>query len=91
MKTASVQHFDSLINNTIHTSYKFEFSTLTNIKIAIMQKLTNISPFLLLLVPVFMMMVLTISSANSNTDKAELALKAAPRMEMAKTTTPDLK
>lgn len=91
MKTASVQHFDSLINNTIHTSYKFEFSTLTNIKIAIMQKLTNISPFLLLLVPVFMIMVLTITNATISNNKTELAMKSTPSAELAKTVAPTLK
>jgi len=87
MKTASVQHFDSLLNNRIHTSYEIQFSTLNYIKNLIMQKLTNISPFLLLLVPVFMMMALTIGSNITNNSKNELALKNAPQTEVAKIAT----
>lgn len=87
MKTASVQHFDSLLNNRIHTSYEIQFSTLNHIKTSIMQKLTNISPFLLLLVPVFMMMALTIISNVNPGSKNELALKSAPQTEVAKIAT----
>ncbi|MNY80769.1 hypothetical protein D3C86_2219860 [compost metagenome] len=41
-----------------------------------MKKLANVSPFLLLLVPVFMMMVLTIANSVTNTQNEEMASKA---------------
>ena len=43
-----------------------------------MKKLTNISPFLLLLVPVFIMMVLTFAAGNTGNQNEEVAIKAAP-------------
>jgi len=43
-----------------------------------MKKLTNVSPFLLLLVPVFIMMLLTFASATTSSQDEEVALKAAP-------------
>ena len=71
MKTASVQHLDTLTHNS-YTNYQVDFSTLTNIYTYIMKKLTNVSPFLLLLVPVFMMMILTLAG-NAGTQKEKLA------------------
>lgn len=46
-----------------------------SLNINIMKKLANVSPFLLLLVPVFMMMVLTIANSISNTQNEEIAAK----------------
>ncbi|MES2417913.1 MAG: hypothetical protein V4541_06970 [Bacteroidota bacterium] len=43
-----------------------------------MKKLSNISPFLLLLVPVFIMMVLAFATANNNIQNEEVALKTTP-------------
>lgn len=71
MKTASVQHLDTLSHHT-HTTYQIDFSPLINIYTYIMKKLTNVSPFLLLLVPVFMMMILTLAG-NAGTQKEKLA------------------
>lgn len=42
-----------------------------------MKKLTNVSPFILLLVPVFVMMLLTFTtSINSNKANAEISAKS---------------
>ncbi len=41
-----------------------------------MKKLTNISPFLLLLVPVFIMVLLTLTKSNASQDD-EMALKSS--------------
>lgn len=84
MKTASVQHLDALVNNKIHASYPIEFKPLTDINTYIMKKLTNVSPFLLLLVPVFMMMVLTISSNAITSHQNEAAIKATASTSVAK-------
>lgn len=43
-----------------------------------MKKLANVSPFLLLLVPVFIMMLLTFTSGNINSQDEEVALKSEP-------------
>ncbi|HEY0177814.1 MAG TPA: hypothetical protein VGC08_15635 [Pedobacter sp.] len=42
-----------------------------------MKKLTNVSPFLLLLVPIFMMMVLTLVTNGNTSPENETALKSA--------------
>lgn len=47
-----------------------------SLHINIMKKLANVSPFLLLLVPVFMMMVLTIANNVSRSQDEEIAAKA---------------
>ncbi|WP_276089451.1 hypothetical protein [Pedobacter sp. JY14-1] len=46
-------------------------------KYKIMKKLTNISPFLLLLVPVFIATLLTLAVGNSQANE-EMAMKSAP-------------
>jgi hypothetical protein len=44
-----------------------------------MKKLSNVSPFILLLVPVFMMMVLAFATATTTVSQnEEVALKAKP-------------
>lgn len=43
----------------------------------IMKRLANVSPFLLLLVPVFMMMVLTIATSISHAQDEEIAAKTS--------------
>lgn len=40
-----------------------------------MKKLTNVSPFILLLVPVFFVMLITLSLGNKNTNQKEIAAK----------------
>lgn len=47
-----------------------------SVNINIMKKLANVSPFLLLLVPVFMMMVLTITNNVTRSQDEEIAAKA---------------
>lgn len=52
-----------------------------------MKKLANISPFLLLLVPVFVMMLLTFATSNTNNQNEEVAMKpAAPKVTVSKVT-----
>lgn len=68
MKTASVQHINNVIQPKVYTSYDIQFSTLINVYDAIMRKLTNVSPFILLLVPVFVMMLLSLKPMEKNTD-----------------------
>ncbi|WP_185960508.1 hypothetical protein [Pedobacter westerhofensis] len=48
-----------------------------------MKKLTNVSPFLLLLVPVFIMMILTVSSNTGTSDSASANLKPATNTSVA--------
>lgn len=67
MKSSSV----SLLKNTI-TNY--DGSTDLTINKQIMKKLTNTSPFLLLLLPVFMMIILTLT-VNTNQNDAEIVVK----------------
>jgi hypothetical protein len=47
-------------------------------KYTIMKKLTNVSPFLLLLVPVFVVMLLTFATSNTNNQNEEVAMKSSP-------------
>lgn len=85
MKTASVQHLNALVNNREYaSSYHIEFNKLTSIGTYIMNKLTNVSPFLLLLIPVFIMMVFTLTANMGKTDQNGAMLKQAPALEMAK-------
>jgi len=85
MKTASIQYFDITVNNRLHDSYRFEISKLSNVNTYIMKKLTNVSPFILLLIPVFVMMIFAIAGNKSITQPDELVIKAAPANEIAKT------
>ncbi|MES2828636.1 MAG: hypothetical protein V4687_10785 [Bacteroidota bacterium] len=48
-----------------------------------MKKLSNVSPFLLLLVPVFFMMAITFASATGTQNDEEVALKTAPSSKVA--------
>ncbi len=43
-----------------------------------MKKLTNVSPFLLLLFPVFIMMVLAFATGTNHNQNEEVALKSTP-------------
>ena len=84
MKTASVQHISTLVNtNIIYTSYQIDYSSINSIKTYIMQKLTNVSPFLLLLVPVFMMMVLTVTTSMKPSAADEVAMKSKAQTALA--------
>jgi len=47
-----------------------------------MKKLTNISPFLLLLFPVFIMMILASAAKNTNNQDEEMAMKPASSKEI---------
>ena len=55
-----------------------------------MKKLANVSPFLLLLVPVFIMVLLTVTTSVSNSHNEDVALKAssAAKTEMVKVSNP---
>jgi hypothetical protein len=50
--------------------------TASQIKLSIMKKLANTSPFLLLLLPVFMMIILTLT-VSTNQNDAEIVIKPA--------------
>lgn len=77
MKTASLQPQNHLLNNRINFTYHIEFSPLTNIYTNIMKKLTEVSPFIMLLVPLFMMLVLTVSQGTNTTVNQKSAQKNA--------------
>ncbi len=47
-----------------------------------MKRLTNVSPFLLLLVPVFIMILLTFTTGNINNQNEEVALKSSPAKDV---------
>lgn len=68
MKTSSAI---SLKNQTVITDGLF---TISQIKLSTMKKLANTSPFLLLLVPVFMLIILTLT-VNTNQNDAEIVVK----------------
>lgn len=61
----------NLKNQTVITDGIF---TTSQIKLSIMKKLANTSPFLLLLLPVFMMIILTLT-VNTNHNDAEIVVK----------------
>jgi hypothetical protein len=63
-------------------------STLTlKTKYTIMKKLTNVSPFLLLLVPVFVMMLLTFAISSTNNQNEEVVMKSpASKVTVSKVT-----
>ncbi|SEA22901.1 hypothetical protein [Pedobacter hartonius] len=84
MKSASVQHLDTLVNHRIYASYQTDFSKLTTIYTYIMKKLTNVSPFIWLLVPVFMMLILTVTSNVSTTDDHTAGIKSETNTTIAK-------
>ena len=84
MKSASVQHIDHFINNKIYTTNETVLDTLSNINTNIMKKLTNISPFILLLVPVFMMMILTIATSIKPDVEGMSASKTTTSTSVAK-------
>jgi len=85
MKTASVQHYNTLDKNNIVVNYQFDLSKLTNITTYIMKKLTNVSPFLMLLVPVFMMIAVAFSTSSDSNTKEDVMLKSTPSTAVAKT------
>jgi hypothetical protein len=86
MKTASVQHLNTLVHNREYaSSYHLDFSKLNQIGTAIMNKLSNVSPFLLFLAPVFIMMVFTLSTNMVETDQNEVMSKQATVQQMANT------
>jgi hypothetical protein len=86
MKNASVQHLNALVHNREYaSSYHLDFSKLNHIGTAIMNKLTNVSPFLLFLVPVFIMMVFTLSTNMVKTDQNEVMSKQVTVQQIAST------
>lgn len=90
MKTASLQYIGTTVNNSLSVSYKSEINTLNNIVSNIisytMKKLTNVSPFILLLIPVFVMMIFALTGSSNMTRGGEITAKAAPVNEVAKIT-----
>jgi hypothetical protein len=56
-----------------------------------MKKLTNVSPFLLLLFPVLIMMVLAFATNLSSTQEDEMAAKTSSTNTIVKATTAILK
>lgn len=68
MKTSSAINLN---NQTVMADDNF---TASQIKLSIMKKLANTSPFLLLLLPVFMMIILTLTVSTSQND-AEMVVK----------------
>jgi len=82
--TASIQYFDTTANNRLHDSYRLEISKLSNVNTYIMKKLTNVSPFILLLIPVFVMMIFAITSNKNIAQHDGLAMKTAQSNEIAK-------
>lgn len=85
MKTSSGYQLETPMHKMMQASYQMNLNTsfLTNINVAIMKKLTSISPFLLLLVPVFVMMVISITTQTA--DQNETALRSAQHNNAAKT------
>ncbi|TCO23861.1 hypothetical protein EV200_105335 [Pedobacter psychrotolerans] len=70
MKNSSAINFT---NQAVITDDSF---TTSQIKLTVMKKLANTSPFLLLLLPVFMMIILTLT-VNTNQNDAEIVVKPA--------------
>ncbi|MFD2284751.1 hypothetical protein GJU39_12595 [Pedobacter petrophilus] len=70
MKNSSAINFT---NQTVITDDAF---TTSQIKLTVMKKLANTSPFLLLLLPVFMMIILTLT-VNTNQNDTEIVVKPA--------------
>jgi len=68
MKTSSAINLN---NQTVMADDNF---TASQIKLSIMKKLANTSPFLLLLLPVFMMIILTLTVSTGQND-AEIVVK----------------
>lgn len=83
MKTASVQHTATIVNDRLYASYEFDSTNLTTLYTYLMKKLTNVSPFLLLLVPVFMMMVFTITTTTHKTAVNAVAMKSKAQTALA--------
>jgi len=90
MKTSSEYQLETPMHKVMQaSSFQMNISTsyLTDINAYIMKKLTNISPFLLLLVPVFMMMVFTISTNLNAPAQNEEAIKTTQNNEISKIST----
>ena len=90
MKTSSEYQLETPMHKVMQaSSFQMNISTsyLTDINAYIMKKLTNISPFLLLLVPVFIMMAVMISSNLNNTAQNEMAMKTTQNNEISKVST----
>jgi len=66
----------SAINFTTQTVITDDAFTAAQIKLTLMKKLANTSPFLLLLLPVFMMIILTLT-VNTNQSETEMVVKPA--------------
>ena len=66
----------SALNYTNQTVITGEAFTIAQFKLNVMKKLANTSPFLLLLLPVFMMIILTLT-INTNQNDTEIVVKPA--------------
>ncbi|RZK25342.1 MAG: hypothetical protein EOO43_05765 [Flavobacterium sp.] len=71
MKTLNAS-YQNLANHAMHSNAS---ASITNLIHNTMKKLTSVSPFLLLLVPVFVMMVLSFTM-NTTAQREEAALKS---------------
>jgi len=76
MNTASITH------SNFHQLTDMCFNSIK--KLNPMKKLTNVSPFLLLLVPVFIMMILTFSASTNSETQDEIAMKASSSKSVIK-------
>jgi hypothetical protein len=86
MKPSSIYQLETPMQTVMQASYQMNVNTsfLTNIYTYIMKKLTNVSPFLLLLVPVFIMMVFTITSSFTTSNQDEMAMKTTAANDIVK-------
>ena len=93
MKNLSGYQLENPMHKVMQASYQMNFdnSFLMTIYTYTMKKLTNVSPFLLLLVPVFMMMAISLSLNVQTVNDNEVAMKTAPHTEVATTNTPRIR
>ncbi|AMQ00762.1 hypothetical protein AY601_3906 [Pedobacter cryoconitis] len=85
MKTASLQYIDTTVKNSLHVSYESEINALNNIASYTMKKLTNVSPFILLLIPVFVMMIFALTGPSNMTKGSEITANATSANQVAET------
>ena len=88
MKNLSGYQLESPMHKAMQaTSFQMNINTsfLTNAGTYVLNKLTGISPFLLLLLPVFMMIALTLFSNPSNVNENTASLQTTHPTEILKT------
>lgn len=84
MKTASVQHLNTLVNHREFNADTLGLQRVSDFGTAVMKKLSNVNPFLLLLVPVLMMMAFSFAVNRSQNGQDQAMLKKAAVQETAK-------